>query len=359
MEQAGEERTNAGSTPGRGESSHEVLARVLDDGVLLVGASGEVIHANGAARALLGGPARLDASWRWLRPRLPVPDPTGRDNPPRPVDVEFPADLGGASVRAETHPVDVGALAAVVILQDQASIQDLQLDLILAQQMRRHASALAQAAHDLKAPLNALTLNAELLRRDLDEDRPERALPRIETIEGEIGRLGRMVQAAMTHSHLPRDAVRRFDLRRLLREVVTLVNPQARSIGVDVSVDLADDRADVLGYRDRLKQCLINLVMNGFEAMPDGGRLSLECHAGEEEHIVLIRDTGCGLPSHGRENLFKLHFTTKSSGTGLGLYTSRAILQRMGGRLELREAEGPGAVAELRLPAHVQARIGT
>jgi signal transduction histidine kinase len=224
----------------------------------------------------------------------------------------------------------------------------------IAAQLRSLQSACRRAAHDLRAPLNAMTVNLDLVRQIVDEDsgRPEMrhaARERIAILQGEVTRLSRMLQALVDGGAARRDP-ERFGLSSLLREVVGFVAPQADRLGVHISLRLLDRRLEVAGARDEFKRALINLVMNAFEAMPQGGPLEIVLAREGAGAVVLIRDHGVGIAAHNFDRIFRLHFTTKPTGSGIGLFTSRAAIEAMGGELGLESRESLGTTARITLP---------
>jgi signal transduction histidine kinase len=224
----------------------------------------------------------------------------------------------------------------------------------IAEQLKSLQSACRRAAHDLRAPLNAMTINLDLVRQIVDEDSGRHemrraARERIAILQGEVTRLSRMLQSLVDRDAPPSDPDR-FGLGSLLREVVRFVAPQADRLGVRISLRLLDRRLAVAGVRDELKRTLINLLTNAFEAMPQGGPLEIELAREGASAVVLIRDHGVGIAARHFDRIFRLHFTTKPTGSGIGLFTSRAAIEAMGGELSLDSREGLGTTARLALP---------
>jgi signal transduction histidine kinase len=232
----------------------------------------------------------------------------------------------------------------------------LMTDLRLAAQLRGLAGVFMAAAHDLKAPLNALTLNVELMRRAVG--REVEAAPEVRAklerylavLEGEIGQIDRALTTVLVEA-LPGSAGEEaFDLRDLIVELGRLLAPQARRQGVELSTRLPERPVRIKGFRDRLKQALLNLAVNGLEAMPRGGTLSL-CLAAEDGHArIIVGDTGPGIPAEIVPRIFDLHFTTKASGTGIGLHVARSVVTSAGGEIEVETAPQKGTSFVIQLP---------
>ena len=121
--------------------------------------------------------------------------------------------------------------------------------------------------------------------------------------------------------------------------------------GIKAVVDIAPNLPKVMGNAENLKQCLINLVKNAIEAMPDGGTLTLRAYRDDGRVIILIQDTGMGIPPELQEQVFSPFFSTKHGGAGLGLAMSRKVIEEMGGKVLLKSKPGEGTTLILRLPA--------
>jgi signal transduction histidine kinase len=239
-----------------------------------------------------------------------------------------------ASCSANAHPAPAGRRAAALL----SSLQ----------------STCRRAAHDLRAPLNAMSINLDLVRQivDQDSDRLEMRLAareRIAILQAEVTRLARML-TMLAEGGAPRRDPDLFGLDSLLREVAGFVEPQAARLGIHVSLRLSRRRLAVAGARDEFKQALINLLMNAFEAMPQGGPLEIELTREGARAVVQVRDHGTGIASCHLDRIFQLHFTTKPAGSGIGLFTSRAAIEAMGGELTLHSREGLGTTARIALP---------
>lgn len=330
------------------------LSRAIDGCVVFVSGGGEVEFVSDSSSEILGTADTFEQRWAWMYPHLEAALERARatDDGEATLDIDLPDELGGDRFFVRVLDVDEEEDDSfVAVVKPRSALDALQADLRLASQMRRLALAHQQAAHDIRAPLNAIGLNLDLVRQQLAEtDDAEFALERIGIVKREVSRLTRMIQMVVSQSGVPRESVRRFDLRRLVREVISLVRPQARNAKVRLTAQMASEAVPVLGARDLLKQAVVNLVMNGLEAMPDGGALHLTVTRGETHTNLSIQDTGGGIPADVLPKVFKLHFTTKSTGTGIGLFTSRATIQTMGGSLELVSDDGVGTTARVVLP---------
>ena len=113
---------------------------------------------------------------------------------------------------------------------------------------------------------------------------------------------------------------------------------------------MPDSPVVLVGYRDRLKQSLLNVAVNALEAMPGGGRMSLELVVDGTFALTRVTDTGRGVPTDSLARIYDRDFTTKGSGSGIGLYVARTLVEMHGGEIQVESEEGRGTSVEVRLP---------
>lgn len=212
-------------------------------------------------------------------------------------------------------------------------------------------------AHEIRNPLNAATLQLHLLGRDVGRleiaDETLSVLERrVGVIESEIGRLNRLLTEFLELARPRALATGPVDVGELVREVIELERERAATRSIELSlVDEADARA--LGDREKLKQVILNLVVNAIEAISGEGRVEIQVrdnHAAERTGVELVvRDTGPGIEPRWLKSIFEPFFTTKAAGTGLGLAIARKIVEQHGGRISIDAAEGGGARVRIEL----------
>ncbi|MEP7119592.1 MAG: ATP-binding protein [Byssovorax sp.] len=213
----------------------------------------------------------------------------------------------------------------------------------------------AQMAHDLKNPLAALKGAAQFLQ---EEQKQGRSLAdQAEFFEIIVDQADRLERLISTYQRLGRlePELARVDVGALVRDVVALQTFASSSTRVSVALD--DDLPVCAADRDLLARALENLVKNAFEAMPDGGALTVSVASpidveGEGERRLLIRiaDTGAGMNARTRERVFDDFYTTKATGSGLGLPFVQRVIEAHGGDVTLTSEVGRGSVVTLRLP---------
>ena len=219
-----------------------------------------------------------------------------------------------------------------------------------ASQLRTAIGGIARGvAHEFKNPLNAIALRLEVLRARVAGDVPE-AEGDIDVLAQEVTRLDRLVNTFLDLSRpvtLDRQVLQVSDL---LTEMLTLVGPEAERVGVILEWTPVAGVA-VSADGDLLRQAFLNVVRNAFDAMPGGGHLRVSVARNGDMCEICVSDTGRGIPVEVRERIFEPYFSTKESGSGIGLALTMRAMQMHGGSIDVDSAPGQGTRFCLRLPA--------
>jgi hypothetical protein len=220
--------------------------------------------------------------------------------------------------------------------------------------MGRFASALA---HEIRNPLNSISLTIDHVRTRLapeDERRHGEFQAVMATLKSEVTRLNRLVGDFLSSGQPARLDPRPCDVGAVVRETAALVEHKARDQAIRVEVDVAGGLPATVADPALLKTCLLNLVLNAFEAMPGGGRVGLSARLEEEPEpgtiAVLVSDTGVGMSPGAAASAFEPYFSTKEAGVGLGLALVSRIVEGHGGRVALDSTPGRGTTVRLLLP---------
>jgi signal transduction histidine kinase len=221
----------------------------------------------------------------------------------------------------------------------------------------------ASLAHELNQPLTAILSNAEAAEQLLDSSAPN--LKEVREILQDIAKDDRRATQVI---HRLRGLLRKgalepsaLDINEVIGEVARLVSADAVVRNVSVRLDLAPELPPIWGDRVQLQQVVLNLLLNGLDAMPDagGGDRSLLLRtnrAGAESVQVAVLDSGIGIDETALDQVFQAFYTTKAAGMGMGLTIARAIVEAHGGRLEARNNPAGGATFSFTLPVGAQGR---
>jgi len=328
------------------------LARVLQVGVVVADPDLEVDYVS--ARALeLAGCADEDAfraAWRGLKPELRralEAAPSGGDGR-RALRLE---PTPGRPVQAELHPLVDSAEDLLVVLSDPRAIEALEVEARLERQLDGLGRVHRMLAHELRAPLSAMVINVDMLHERLSGDgaADEATRRQVDVLREELQRLNRTLAGILTQT-VPMSPPERFDLNGSLADLVALLAPQARKQGVEVETRLPEEPLPMRGYPHRLRQAFLNVAVNALEAMPNGGRLTVEARREGRRARVALRDTGPGIAPEALPRLYEAEFSTKNGGSGIGLHVARALVELHGGEIEIASALGRGTDVEVVVP---------
>jgi signal transduction histidine kinase len=213
-------------------------------------------------------------------------------------------------------------------------------------------------AHEVRTPLNALSINAQLisrmLRRDIEKNR-DKALKALTTLEGEIERINKLLEEHLLSLVRQRPTnLKSICLNDLVIDCIRFMGPEARRQEIKLTSDLTRRLPHVLADEAKLRQILINIIINAIQAMPSGGTIHLKTWEAEKEAekrmlALSIRDTGPGIPEDDLDKIFRPFTTTKEDGTGLGLAICARLVNQMKGQINVDSKEGDGACFEIQL----------
>jgi signal transduction histidine kinase len=212
----------------------------------------------------------------------------------------------------------------------------------------------AGVAHDIRNPLHSIGLTLQHLRETCRPEADEAAEEfdrSVDIIRGEIRRLDQLVGNFLSFAKSEARQRHQVDLRELLTETARLVRKEAEWRRVDVQLDLDQSAPSIEADGEAMRSSILNLVLNSFEAMPDGGRLRLSLRTAEEGAVLEVADTGEGIPPQDQDRVFDFAYTTKDGGNGLGLaMVYQCIVEDHGGQVGLESETGGGTVVRMTLP---------
>jgi signal transduction histidine kinase len=240
-------------------------------------------------------------------------------------------------------------IGTLITLRDAETRRQIQSHLDVSARLAAISRLTSGVAHEIKNPLQAITVHLELLKSKLagESDSVE---PEIETIAREIQRLDRVVKTFLDFTRPVDLRMRDLDMVGLAREVVVLVGPSAQRQHVQIDVDAEPPEVFVSGDRDLLQQAILNVVVNGVEAMKSGGRLLIQVRREAGECCLNISDEGVGIPPEIREKIFNLYYSTKGKGSGIGLAMTFRVVQLHNGTIDFTSETGKGTTFRLRFP---------
>jgi signal transduction histidine kinase len=246
----------------------------------------------------------------------------------------------------EEHGERIGAL---LTLRDAESVHRIEDEIELSRRLAAIGRLTSGVAHEVKNPINAIVVHLEVLRQKLHAADPD-TRRHMDVIGKEIHRLDRVVQTLVDFTRPVELRLVETDLRRLVDEVVTLASPEAEQHQVRIERQAGPDPLPARVDADLVKQALLNIVLNGVQAMPGGGSLHLACQREGENALISAADQGSGIPAELQDKVFNLYFTTKKGGSGIGLAMAYRVVQLHHGSVEFTSVAGEGTTFYLRFP---------
>jgi signal transduction histidine kinase len=265
---------------------------------------------------------------------------------------EFAAVEGKLNVLGEEFR---GARAHAVELQNDLDglLERMATELDVATRLAAISRITGGVAHEIKNPLNAISLRLDLLKARLGE--PEEELSgEIDILSSEVRRLDRVVKTFLDFSRPVEVKLTEVDLVAIAQEVAELTTPQAGLANIKIWFEANVDTAPLRGDADMLKQAILNLVLNAIEAMKSGGNLWLRVSREGSAVVLNVSDDGPGIPAEARDKVFQLYFTTKQRGSGIGLAMTYRAVQLHNGTINFSTELGRGTAFQLQFPALVR-----
>jgi len=289
------------------------------------------------------------------------------------LDVEFRLLLPDSTVRyirSVGHPVLTSAgdttqfvgiamdvTSSMRAEEERERLRRAQAELAYINRVSTLGELTASLAHEIKQPIGAAVTNAEACVRLLDRDRPD--LPEAReaalAMAKDARRAADIIDRVRSLYQKGSSELDTVDVNEIIREMVVMLQNEASRHSVAMRTDLAAGLPKVMADRVQLQQALMNLMLNGIEAMQEnGGELSVKSQSADEcELLISVVDTGVGLPAQNADRVFDAFFTTKPQGTGLGLAITRSIVKSHGGRIWATANSGKGTTFHFTLSSTV------
>jgi two-component system sensor histidine kinase HydH len=269
--------------------------------------------------------------------------------------LQAPGNLGTVQVRSGDELSKLQQQVGVVVERLRRTGEELQAarqEVVRAERLAAIGGLAAGVAHELRNPLTSVKLLLQHAASRGDGNAVV-AAPRMGLILDEIERMEATIQGLLDFSRPARPHRRLHDLRETLERAVNLVEGRAQKQNVVTELDLGLAPVMVDGDPQQLHQVFVNLLINGIEAMPGGGTLSVALSLNGQPGMltVAIQDTGEGIPSDLMPRLFEPFATGKDRGTGLGLAVSRRIVEEHGGSVVVRSRSPRGTIFQITLPS--------
>ncbi len=337
----------------------EKVFEALRDGVVVTGPRGSIHYINQAACDFFG-----------LDPKEAIRSEVGQLFPG--LDWEEVAASGGVVNRdlvvrypeprllnfhvapLANREADEDLVGHVIILRDQTRTVAQQRREIESGKLEAVTSLAAGVAHEIGNPLNSLNIHLQVverkIRKHVDPGLAGELLDSLGIARGEIRRLDSIVEKFLNAVRPVRPNPETTDLNELVEEAMHFIAPEAADRRIAVTLDLAEGLPLLQVDRDQMKQVFYNLVRNSCQAMGSDGELAVRTGCDDESVSVTFADNGPGVPADRVSRVFEPYYTTKKTGSGLGLLIVHRIVRDHGGEVEFRSREGIGTEVTVHLP---------
>ena len=331
----------------------------LADAVFVVGRDERVLSLNEPAAAMLAG-RRKELVGRDLAELLPNDHAivdivreahrTDRSILKRQAEIEIAGQPTPFLLSAHVLREEFGTTGVMVAAVDLGRLSRLASRLSYSQKLATLGELTSGVAHEIRNPLNAMVMHGALLRRKIDGKAAPDVARHLDVLDEEIRRLDRVVQGFLQFSRPEELRLTVLDVRGVLAACVEQVRDRAEQGRVRLEFEPPDADLPVWGEEDLLRQAFANLLGNALEAMPDGGMLRVSAERQDGWARVRIEDSGVGIADTDLPHVFRLYFTTKKDGSGIGLAVVHRIVQLHGGDLRVDSSVGEGTVVTVSLP---------
>src|ERR1700732_4765535 len=344
----------------------ETVFNAIQEGIIVTDSSGRITYLNEAACNLFALHAddsvgkRLDERVRGLdwKALSHSEGPTSRD-----LEIFYPANrfINFYIVpllieqRSANDKIDVAAehVGYAIILRDITASRRSTQQTIESERLNALTLLAAGVAHESGNPLNSLHIHLQLMERkvhELDGEARKELQESIDIARSEISRLDSIVTQFLRAIRPSRPELHPENINTLVDEAVRFFAAEIKDRDIVVEQELRSDLPLLQLDRDQMKQAFYNVIKNSLEAMKQRGILHIRTDKDDSHVLISFTDTGGGISAENLSRVFEPYFTTKSSGTGLGLLIVRRIVREHGGEMAIQSSEGKGITLTIRLP---------
>ena len=237
--------------------------------------------------------------------------------------------------------------------RDVTDRKKLERQLVRWERLAAVGSMSAKVAHEIKNPLSALSLNMELLRDEVDSYQNvdiKEAKELFTSISSELERLTNLTDEYLQFARLPKQIPESIHLKELFPRLIPLLGAELHRRGIKLELNLPDNLPALEGEKNQLMQLFINLIRNAEEAMPEGGSISISAEHNDSFVLIRVKDSGTGIDPADLPRIFDPFYTTKDTGTGLGLSFVQQVMREMQGKVTCESEKGKGTTFTLYIP---------
>jgi signal transduction histidine kinase len=250
----------------------------------------------------------------------------------------------------------------ILTFKDVQSITELENNLFRSMKFGIITNLASSISHEIKNPLSAMAMHSEILKNKLetlDFQDKNKAQISINTLQNEVKRLNGIIQQFLSLARPSKLKLELININNMVNDVITLIQQQAQEQNIKINTNLQMKLDTIYGEENQLKQVLLNLILNAFAVMPDGGTLDIQTKSKNHKFSIEISDSGYGIPKKIQSKIFDLYFTTKKDGGGIGLSICKNILEAHEGKIYFKSKINKGTTFILEFPLKEQTTLYT
>ncbi|HJT45448.1 MAG TPA: ATP-binding protein [Chthoniobacterales bacterium] len=355
----------------------ETVFNSIQEGIIVTDSSGRISYLNNAACQLFGLAAndsigkRLDERVRGLDWKSLSQSETAVS---RDMEIFYPANRflnfyivpliierepGSPHDTTDNNGISGHQVGHAIILRDITESRRTEQQTLESERLNALTLLAAGVAHEIGNPLNSLDIHLQLLERELRNlDKTNRAdlQESVAVARAEVNRLDSIITQFLRAIRPTRPQLKPENVNSIVEEAVRFFTPEIQDRDIVVEQELRSDLPLLELDRDQMKQAFYNVIKNSFEAMKSRGILRIRTDMEDSHVVVRFTDSGGGMSAENLSRVFEPYFTTKTSGTGLGLLIVRRIVREHGGELSIESTAGKGLTVTIRLP-HLDRRV--
>ena len=274
-------------------------------------------------------------------------------------EIEPPSQIDSAAQTSSAPSISGEQVGHAIILRDITESRRTEQQTIESERLNALTLLAAGVAHEIGNPLNSLNIHLQLIEREARKANGANQTELQESVEvarAEVNRLDSIISQFLRAIRPTRPQLHPESVNSIVEEAVRFFAPEIKDRDIVVEQELRSDLPLLQLDRDQMKQAFYNVIKNSFEAMKSRGILRIRTDLDDLHVIVRFTDTGGGMSPENLSRVFEPYFTTKISGTGLGLLIVRRIVREHGGELSIESSEGKGLTLTIRLP-HIDRRV--
>jgi two-component system, sporulation sensor kinase E len=339
----------------------ETIFQSIQEGIIVIDGSGRLTYANKAAEHLMGFSTETaqgrpvsnylrNIDWNDI---LKFDENEWTKLITREIEITYPEHKFVAFYVVPLSQAQNAEKGAVVILRDVTPDRAHETTVLESERINAIKLLAAGVAHEIGNPINALNIHLQLLDRGIDKlakGDKKNLKELVGVAKNEMARLDMIVSQFLRAVRPAKPKFALHKIENILKDTLALLKQEIlnRDIDIDVRCEESLPRTNV--DKDQIKQAFVNIIRNAFQAMPDGGKLSISLSNSDQFVKVSFRDTGVGIKPENLGRIFEPYYSTKSEGNGLGLMIVQRIVQDHGGRLEVVSKQDEGTVFTIFLP---------